>query len=232
MKNCAIILASGSGSRLGLDIPKQFYKIKGKTLLEYSIEAFENHKKINSIIIVTNTDYMNLVKEISSKYTKITTIVKGGLTRQNSSYNGIMALEYKKITNVLIHDAARPFVDKDIIDRCLNALTKYEAVNVAIPVTDTIIEIDNQNIIKNVPDRNVIKCCQTPQCFKYSVIKEAHELSRNENYTNATDDCSLVLRYDLTPIFVVEGNKRNIKITYPIDIKLAEEFLEADFTEI
>ncbi len=223
MKNCAIILASGTGTRTGLDIPKQFYKLRGKTLLEYSIEAFENHKAISSIIIVSNPDYTELVKEISFKFLKVRAVINGGKTRQQSAYNGISALRGKWVDNVLIHDASRPFVSSKIIDNCINALEKYPAVNIAVPVSDTIIETDENNMIKNVPLRASIKRCQTPQGFRYSVIKEAHELAQNENYNIATDDCSLVLRYDLAPVFAAEGDEKNIKITYPSDIILAEQ---------
>ncbi len=226
MKNCAIILASGTGSRLGLDIPKQFYKINDKTVLEYSIEAFENHKAISSVIIVSHPDYIDLTKEISFKYSKVRGVIKGGSTRQKSAYNALNALAGKWIDNVLIHDAVRPFINSDIIDNCIKALEKYQAVNVVLPVSDTIIEIDENNLIKKVPDRALIKRCQTPQCFRYAVIKEAHELAQNENYNSATDDCSLVLRYDLTPVYAAEGSEDNIKITYPSDIIIAKEILK------
>lgn len=226
MKNCAIILASGTGERLGLDIPKQFYKINNKTLLEYSIEAFEFHNEISSIIVVANPKYIDVTQEIAFKYSKIRNIVKGGTTRQKSAYNGLNALSGKWIDNVLIHDAVRPFVSSNIIDNCISALNQYEAVNVAVPVTDTIIEIDENQILKNVPERKYIRRCQTPQCFRYSVIKEAHELAMNENYNTATDDCTLVMRYDLAPVFVIEGEEKNIKITYPSDLKLAQDILK------
>ena len=225
MKTYAIILASGSGTRMELDVPKQFYKINNKTLLEYSIEAFENHEKINAIVVVANPEYIELTKQISFKYSKVKAIVKGGSSRQKSSYNGIMALAGKHVFDVLIHDAVRPFVSKDIITRCIDALKTYSAVNVAVPVSDTIIQVDDDNIIKFVPQRKMLKRCQTPQCFRYSVIKEAHELANNENYNEATDDCSLVLRYDLTPVYVTEGSENNIKITYPSDIKFAEKII-------
>lgn len=225
MKNCAVILASGTGSRIGLDIPKQFYKLNGKTLLEYSIEAFNSHAEISSVVIVSNPDFIDLTQDIALKYQKVRTIVNGGSTRQKSSYNGIKALEGKWVDNVLIHDAVRPFINHKIIDNCIKALKTYRAVNVAVAVSDTIIKTDENNIIKEVPERSLMKRCQTPQCFNYSVIKEAHELAINENYNSATDDCSLVLRYDLAPVYVTEGSEDNIKITYPSDITIAEDIL-------
>ena len=226
MKNCAVILASGTGERSGLDIPKQFYKLNAKTLLEYSIEAFNSHEKISSVIIVANPDFLDLTQDIALKYQKVRMIVNGGSTRQKSSYNGIKALEGKWVDNVLIHDAVRPFIGSKIIDNCITALETYQAVTVAVPVSDTIIKIDENNIITEVPKRNLIRRCQTPQCFRYSVIKEAHELARNENYNSATDDCSLVLRYDLASVYATEGSEENIKITYPFDIKLAQDIVK------
>ena len=206
MKNIALILASGTGSRFGQDIPKQFYKISGKTILQLSIEAFDNNKFIDEIIIVSNPDFMDLsekiVNAISSK--KISKIISGGKTRQESSYLGVSAINDTNI-NVLIHDAVRPFVSDKIITDCILALDKYKAVNTAIFSSDTIIKVDENNIIKAVPDRNTIRRCQTPQGFDINIIKKAHEYAIKDNYTAATDDCTLVLKYNLADIFVIEG---------------------------
>jgi len=225
MNNSAVILASGSGSRSGLDMPKQFYKIREKTILEYSIEAFEQHPGINSILIVSNPEFMDLTKKISLKYSKAGSVIEGGKYRQNSSYNGIKALENKNIDNVLIHDAARPFVSQDIISRCLEALETHSAVNTAAPSSDTIIQADENRIITNVPDRKTLFRCQTPQGFRYQLIKKAHELAFNSGFNGASDDCSLVFKYSLAPVYVIDGAEENIKITYPADIKRAESFL-------
>ena len=175
MKNYALILASGTGSRTGLDIPKQFYKIKNKTVLEYSINAFEINKKIDEIIIVSNPDFIELTKEIivSNNYKKVSKIISGGKTRQESSCIGVNSIK-DDAANVLIHDAVRPFITQKIIDDCINSLKRFSAVNVAIESSDTIIEINEKNIIKSVPNRNVLRRCQTPQCFDINLIKKAH----------------------------------------------------------
>lgn len=227
MKNIAIILASGTGSRLSLDIPKQFYKINNKTILEHTLDVFEHHDKIDSIIIVSNPDYICLVKDIvkNSIYNKIIKITKGGKTRQESSFNGLISINDLE-ANVLIHDAVRPFISNEIINECICSLDKYNAVNVAVESSDTIIEIDDNNIIKAVPNRKYLRRCQTPQCFKLSLIKKAHELAKKEDYNSATDDCSLILKYNLSDVYVVKGSEKNIKITYPADIILANEFLK------
>ena len=227
MKNFAIILASGIGARLGLDIPKQFYKIKGKSVLEYSILAFHNNSQIDEIIIVSHPNYISNVKEIVEKgdYKKVTKIVSGGKTRQESSYNGIFSIEETN-ANILIHDSVRPFVSNRIIDDCISALNEYNAINVAIDSSDTIIEVDEVNCIKNIPQRKALKRVQTPQGFKLEIIKKAHELAKkNENLT-FTDDCGIVQEFKLAKIKVIEGDENNIKITYPTDIKLAENIID------
>lgn len=225
MKNIAIILASGTGSRSGLNIPKQFYKIKEKSLLEYSIEAFETNKNINEIIVVSNPNFIDLTNELSKKYSKVVNVISGGETRQQSSYNGVMSIIDGEV-NVLIHDAVRPFVTQKIINECIEALSKYNAINVAIESSDTILEIDENNFIKSIPNRKNIRRVQTPQCFKLDLIKNAHNLAVNDKDFQPTDDCGLVLRYNLAPIYIVKGDETNIKITYPSDLEIAEKILE------
>ncbi len=226
----AVILASGTGSRMKSDVPKQFYKIEGKTIIEYSISAFQNSPLIDKMIIVSNPDFISLTKEISKKFDKVTSVVTGGNTRQESSFAGISQI---KDTNskVLIHDAVRPFVSNKIIEKCIHALDTYKAVNVAVDSSDTIIQVDNKNIEKKVFERSTLRRCQTPQGFDYNIIKKAHEISRkNNDIFSATDDCGLVLKYNLAEIFVVEGSEMNIKITYPNDLKIAEEIIKQQQT--
>lgn len=225
MKHIAIILASGTGSRSGLNIPKQFYKINGKTVLDCSIEAFQKNENIDEIVIVSNPDFIDLTKEISAKYSKVINVIFGGETRQKSSYNGVFSIKDKDV-NVLIHDAVRPFITQEIINRCIEALKEHSAVNVAIESSDTIIEVDENNIIKSIPNRKYLRRCQTPQCFNIKLIKEAHMLASDDKNAVITDDCGLVLRYNLSDIFVVNGDENNIKITYPSDIQIAEELIK------
>ncbi len=221
LKNYAIILASGLGSRFGNNIPKQFEKINGKTILERSIEIFENNEGINEIILVITPQYHDMALSIlGDKYKKLSKILKGGSTRKESSSIGMNSILDKE-ANVLIHDCARPFLSQEVLNNCINSLNIYDAVNVAIPVTDTIMEIEN-GMVKNIPDRKNLIASQTPQCFKLSVIKKAHYLAENEN--SFTDDCGLVLKYKLADIYIVEGNRENIKITYPQDMFIAKIF--------
>ena len=225
MKNYAIILASGNGSRYGKEIPKQFVKIADKTIFEHAVNAFENAKDIDSIVIVINSKYRTIAENIllENNYKKVIKLINGGETRKESSYNGISSIKEDE-ANVLIHDCARPFVNQKIISDCIEALKTYNAVVPVIQTSDTIYEIGQNNIINNIPNRNHLRRAQTPQCFKLSLIKKAHELSKdNENYT---DDCGLVIKNNLTDIYVVEGSIENIKITYPNDITIAEMILK------
>ncbi len=233
MKKTAIILASGTGSRFSSELPKQFCTINDKSILEYSVEAFEFHNDIDELIIVSNPLFIDKTKEILNKnnYKKIIDILPGGKTRQESSYIGISAVKDSDSV-VLIHDAVRPFVSSRIIDDCLEALKIHKAVNVAIESSDTIVQIDENNIIKSIPKRKTLRRCQTPQCFKYQIIKKAHELALNDKASDITDDCGLVVRYNLADIYTVLGSENNIKITYPIDLEIAKLILKNKEAEI
>ena len=224
MKNYGIILASGTGTRYGGDIPKQFVEISGRTILERTIDIFEKSSCIDSIVVVVTPEFRVLAQEIIEKndYKKIEKILNGGKERKDSSYIGVNSIDEIE-ANVLIHDCARPFVSLSVLEKCIKALEYHQAAGVAIPSTDTIIEVEN-GIIKSIPPRKSLMRVQTPQCFKLSLIKKAHELSKNDS--DFTDDCGLVLKHNLADIFVVEGNRENIKITYPEDFKFAEIYAE------
>lgn len=224
MKNYAIILASGTGTRYKNNLPKQFVKIAGKTVLEHTIDIFEKLKAIDEIILVITPEYKHFTEEILLKhnYKKISKLLNGGETRKESSYIGINSITDEE-ANVIIHDCARPFLTENIIINCIEALKKYDAVDVAIPSADTIIKVSDK-IIDSIPNRNELMRGQTPQCFKLSLIKKAHELSSND--TNFTDDCGLIIKYNLAKVYVVNGDEENIKITYPSDIYMADRLFQ------
>ncbi len=225
MKNIAIILASGTGERFGEKIPKQFYKFEGKTILEHSIDAFENNKNIDEIILVTNPKFRDLAEEIlkNNDYKKVTKLLNGGKTRVESSYVGTS--EAPEESNVLIHDAVRAFVTQKIIDDNIEALKKYEAVGTAIDTVDTIIQVDENNVITAIPPRKFLKRVQTPQSFRANLIKKAHEMALKDEDANFTDDCGLILRYNLAPIHIVDGDELNIKITHKNDLNVIKNML-------
>ena len=225
MKNIAIILASGTGERFGENIPKQFYQFEGKTLLEHAIDAFEKNKNIDEIILVTNPKFRDLAENILNKndYKKITKVLNGGKTRVESSYIGTS--EAPEEANVLIHDAVRAFVTQKIIDDNIEALKNYEAVGTAIESIDTIIQVDENNVITAIPPRKILKRVQTPQSFRANLIKKAHELALKDENASFTDDCGLILRYNLVPIHIVDGDELNIKITHKNDLNIIKNML-------
>ena len=223
----AVILASGKGERMNCGFPKQFAEIKGKTIIERSIEAFEKNENVDEIIVVSEPSTIEKIKEIVNKnnYKKVTKIIPGGAVRAESSSHGVgeVAVDDAK---VLIHDAARPLVSQRIINDCISALDSCDAVHTAIKATDTIIEADDA-IMKAATERSRMMQVQTPQGFRAGTIKKAHCLAKKDGFAGATDDCGIVFRYGLADIRIVEGDRTNIKITYPEDIAVAEMFVEA-----
>jgi len=224
MKNIALILASGTGSRCGLDYPKQFAEIKGKCILQYTVEKFQNNKNINEIILVTNKEYLKKVENLTKVYSKVSKVIAGGETRKDSSYNGIFSINEIE-ANVYIHDGVRPLISDKIISTCTEEMKNNSAVCVTIDSTDTIFETDDKGIISRIPNRKQLKRAQTPQCFRLSVIRKAHELAKNDPSCQVTDDCGLIMHYKLANIKTIQGSNNNIKITYPEDINFAEKLL-------
>ncbi len=227
MKNIAIILAGGSGSRFGADMPKQFLPVAGKMIIEHTIDAFERHPLIDEIAIVSRADYMDEMKEMVKKdgYRKVTHILQGGKERYHSSLAALKAYTDDD-DNLLIHDGVRPLVSERIITDCVNALADYEAVDVAVPATDTIIEMNEDGSIARIPQRRLLRNAQTPQCFRRRVIAKAFDLALQDPDFFPTDDCSIVLRYmPEVAIKVVDGEPTNIKVTYKSDIEMMERII-------
>lgn len=225
--NVAIILAGGSGTRLGGERPKQFLTVAGKMVIEHTIEAFHRNSRIDEIAIVTRADYVDEMREMIARntYGKVRHVLCGGKERYHSS---LAALEAYHDDNdrLLFHDCVRPLVSQRIIDDCLDALDSYDAVDVAVPSTDTIIEVDEQGNICRIPQRSRLRNVQTPQGFRRSVIRRAFDLALQDPEFMPTDDCSVVFRYlPDTRIRVVEGDTSNIKITYKEDLEFAERML-------
>ena len=223
----AVILASGKGERMNCGFPKQFAEIKGKTIIERSIEAFEKNENVDEIIVVSEPSTIEKIKKIVNKnnYKKVTNIGLGGAVRAESSSIGVGEVA-EDDAKILIHDAARPLVTQRIINDCISALDSCDAVHTAIKATDTIIEAEN-GTMKAATERSRMMQVQTPQGFRASTIKKAHSLAKKEGFAGATDDCGIVFRYGLADIRIVEGDRTNIKITYPEDIAVAEMFVEA-----
>lgn len=215
-KTAALILAGGSGCRFGAEIPKQFIPINGKPMLSYSIEVFQKHPDISDIVISVHPDYMTKVtKDYPSAI-----VVEGGKSRPESSFNALRACP-SNTDYVFIHDAARPFVDNAIINRCLHALYRgHIAVNTAIAVNDTVVYVDDDGVIQEMPDRRYLKCSQTPQAFVFKKIMAAFETPVAQDIP-PTDDIRYMFNCDV-PCICVDGSEFNIKITRKVDLILAE----------
>jgi 2-C-methyl-D-erythritol 4-phosphate cytidylyltransferase len=223
----AIVLASGAGTRLRSEIPKQFLKLAGKSVLEHTLDVFEGHPLIDEVIIVVSQEHRLLTETTvnTSGYRKVTRIITGGSTRQASSAAGIAAVVGDN-HKILVHDAVRPLLDHATIDRCLAALDDCDAVDTGIPSPDTVIHMDDRGFIADIPDRSALRLGQTPQGFRSGLLRQAHALAVADSELKVTDDCGLILHYGLGSVRVVAGDVNNIKITYPSDIYLADRLFQ------
>ena len=239
MTNIAVILAGGIGARVGGNTPKQLLPLQdGKSVLEHAVDAFEQSPHIDEVCIVMHPDYIMHAEQmlLANAWQKVHHIIPGGKERWESSVNAIRRLGDKAIrreangeeVNLLLHDAARPFVSQEIISRVCGALEQHEAVTVAIPSTDTVYEmIDGQ--VGRIPARSTIMRAQTPQAFRLNLIAEAYTKALGADISDeqacaachlpATDDCGIVHEHmPEVEIYIVEGEEQNKKITFKEDI--------------
>ena len=225
--NVAVILAGGTGTRLGTETPKQFLKFSGKTIIEHTLDVFEQHPFIDEIAIVIHKRYLTEMETIvvNGGYEKVQKIIAGGKERHDSSWTAIKTYQEHPNANLLIHDAVRPMIDAKTISEVICALEKYNAVTVAIPVTDTIYQVED-NLIQEVPDRKKMMRAQTPQAFKQHILQEAYQYALQDKNFTATDDCGVVAKYAPNEsIFVVAGAESNMKVTHKEDVLLLEKIL-------
>lgn len=247
MFNIAVILAGGIGARVGGTLPKQLLPLAdGRSVLEHAVSAFEQADCIDEVCIVMHPDYIMHAEQmlLANAWQKVRHIIPGGKERWESSVNAIRAftpytLHSTPITNLLLHDAARPFVSQEIISNVCQALEEYEAVVVAIPSTDTVYEMKDGKVVR-IPNRATIMRAQTPQAFRLSLIAEAYakalphlfntQMGGKEGGLSSpfsggvgggfpTDDCGVVHEHmPEVPIYIVEGEEQNKKITFKEDI--------------
>ncbi|SOB58887.1 Bifunctional ribulose 5-phosphate reductase/CDP-ribitol pyrophosphorylase Bcs1 [Pseudodesulfovibrio profundus] len=232
-KRYCILLAAGSGNRMKFPTPKQFLKLAGRTIIEHTLDMVDGHPEVDEIFIVMDKDYRSFMEEIllRNSYTKVTKVLNGGASRRESSASGIFAVEEDDAL-VLLHDAVRPFLSHRIVSDCYKALEQHASVDVAIPAVDTIIKVDEQDCIQSIPDRSALRRGQTPQGFRADVLKRAHHLAMEDPEVKVTDDCGLILRYGLGDVHVVQGEERNIKITYPEDLYLADKIFQLNTVDV
>ena len=236
MQNIAVILAGGIGARVGGNTPKQLLPLQdGKSVLEHAVDAFEQSPHIHEVCIVMHPDYIMHAEQmlLANAWQKVHHIIPGGKERWESSVQAIRAYLSTvncqlSTVNLLLHDAARPYVSQEIIARVCEALEEHEAVTVAIPSTDTVYEMADGKVAR-IPQRSTIMRAQTPQAFRLELIAEAYtkalgvdNLSAEacaEAHLPATDDCGIVHEYmPEIPIHIVLGEERNKKITFKEDI--------------
>lgn len=229
VKSIAVILAGGVGSRMGLELPKQFYEVAGRTILEHSVDAFEQNPDIDSIFIVANPNYIDDTMKLIERnsWGKVSKLLQGGAERYDSSLSAIEACYDLDEVNLIFHDAVRPLVSQRVISECVRLLRNHSAVGVAVPSVDTILEV-KEGVITSVPDRTKLWRAQTPQGFRLSVITEAYLRALQDPEFKATDDCGVVMKYmPEIPVLVVRGEENNMKFTYRGDIPIMEELFRS-----
>lgn len=217
----AVIVAAGSASRMG-GIDKVMAPLGGEPMILRTVRAFEDCEAVKEIVIVTREDLIGPIAELCSGFTKIRSVVQGGSSRQESVKLGLLAFS-KEVRLAAVHDGARPLVSGELIDKVIRAAHSYGAAAPAIPVKDTIKVLEG-GFIAATPDRSTLRAVQTPQVMDRDLLLGALEKAEQEG-TALTDDCSAVEHIGMR-VRLVEGEERNLKVTTPLDLKIAELLLE------
>ena len=215
----AIIVAAGEGKRFGFS--KQFALLRGKSVLDRCLEKFEAHKKVAAVVLVLKD--VTLKKKYLKRYKKVVAVAKGGKRRQDSVFSGFRQIDPEKAEIVLVHDGVRSLVSEELIDRVIEATLERGAAVPAIPVEDTIKLVEGKEVSQTL-DRAKLFRIQTPQGFFYPLLKTALDKAKKENFYG-TDEASLVERIG-KKVSIVQGDPKNIKITTPEDLRIAEALLE------
>jgi len=235
LRNVAVVLAGGTGTRVGLNIPKQLIKIAGKPIIEHTIAAMQASPLVDEILVLMTPGYLDEIRAIVRQggYDKVTQILEGAGTRNDTTATALAALGDQEC-NVLLHDAVRPLVSQTIIAANVEALQTHRAVDTAIPSADTVISVDAvDGNISDVLPRHLLRRGQTPQSFRLSTIRAAYANAALDPDFSATDDCTVVLRYlPEVPVAVVPGHERNMKVTEPIDVYIADKLFQLTSADI
>ena len=224
LKRCgAVIVAAGSASRMG-GIDKVMAPLNGEPMIARTVRAFQNCDAISEIVVVTRQDLILPITSLCAQMDKVQAVVAGGSSRQESVHLGLNALS-DKCKLAAIHDGARPLISWQVIDRVVRAANTYGAAAPAIPVKDTI-KVVQGGVVKETPDRASLQAVQTPQVFDFDILRGALKKAKQDG-AQVTDDCSAVERIGLT-VKIVEGEERNLKVTTPLDLKIAQLLLEEE----
>lgn len=227
----AVVLAAGFGTRFDPSNPKQLVSVMGKPIVCWSIEAFENNPRVTDTIVVVNPQVRHAVERLidDAGYPKVRMVIDGGAERVDSTacaLDALAAAGIPPIAKVLIHDAVRPFVAQSSIDGCIDALDQFTAATVAYASTDTMLlteDLGERKVIASVPDRANMFRAQTPQAFRFAVIRRAYELAASDPDFHPTDDTRVVVDYlPDEPVAIVSGSEANMKITTQEDLPIAE----------
>ena len=220
MTNYAIVVAAGKGERFGQ--PKQFYSFRGRPLLSYALDTFENNREINNIIIVVPKKRILQTKSLIRKcgYIKVRHVIAGGKRRQDSVLNGLKTIADKSGI-VMIHDGIRPIISSNIIKKGIKLCRKYQAVIFGLPIYDTIKKINKNFVVKTVP-RKDLYLIQTPQFFEIKMLKDAF---KQANATIEHTDEAAMLESLRIPVYLAIGDRFNIKVTEKTDLKVLNKFL-------
>jgi 2-C-methyl-D-erythritol 4-phosphate cytidylyltransferase len=218
--NIALITAGGSGQRMGREIPKQFIQVHDKKIIVHTIENFENHPDIDAIALVCIETWLSFLKVLLKKHgiKKVKWIVPGGVSRQESIFNGLSAMS-RDIPGgavVLIHDGVRPLITRTLISDCIETVAIYGNAITVAPETETPVVLNNMGQIENIIKRDKCYHARTPECFRFSEIWEIHQKARNEGI-DMIDNSSLTRHYGFV-LHAVQGPPDNIKITTPADV--------------
>ena len=231
-KITAVVLAAGAGKRMHSDVHKQYMMLAGRPVLFYALQAFAESAVTDIVVVVGAGEIDYCRKEIVEKYhiQKVCAVVEGGRERYHSVYEGLKAADGSDY--VLIHDGARPLVSADIIKRSMQAVKEYRACVAGMPVKDTIKIADEDGYAKLTPERSKVWQIQTPQSFSYPLVYEAYRKMLADEDSAITDDAMVVERMTNQPVKLIEGNYRNIKITTPEDMLIAEMYLKQGASNI
>lgn len=217
----AVIVAAGTASRMG-GIDKVMAELGGVPMVLRTVEAFQKSDVIREIVIVTRQDLVEPIRKLCAHLDKVKTVIVGGSSRQESVEAGLQSLSCG-IRLVAVHDGARPLISQEVIDRTVRAAHTYGAAAPAIPVKDTI-KVVSGGLVAATPDRSALRAVQTPQVFDLDLLKSALKKAR-EDHAEVTDDCSAVERLGMS-VKMVEGEENNLKVTTPMDLRVAALLLE------
>ncbi len=229
--NIAIIFAGGTGQRMNSKTrPKQFLELHGKPILVYTLEQFQEHKKIDKIIVVILKQWIDYTKNIIAKYNldKVCAVVSGGKTGQESIYNGVVKAHelFEEENVVLIHDGVRPLIDEDTISRAIDMVKRKGSAITVSPAIETIALKNDTGLVNEIIPRDKCQLAKAPQCFWLKDLYHAHQLAMHDEKKDFIDSASLMKYYGYS-LYAIEGKSENIKITTPSDFYVFRAIIDA-----